>query len=127
MIEGYSFFGKAREGKVGGGVGILVKNTMEQSISPYYTNQDIEIVWVSLHKNQQRPVHIGVYYGKQESINQEEIKEEMDKLTEEILDMKASGEVILCMDGNAKIGLMGETVSRNGKLLKVYLKNAAWR
>ena len=118
MIEGYSFFGKAREGKSGGGVGILVKNNMKQSISPYFTNRDLETTWVSLHKNQQKPVHFGVYYGKQESLSQEEIKDEMDKLTEEILEMKASGEVILCMDGNAKIGLMGEAASRNGKLLK---------
>ena len=46
----------------------------------------------------------------------------MDKLTEEILEMKASGEIILCMDGNAKIGLMGETPSRNGKLLNEVFK-----
>ena len=45
-------------------------------------------------------MHFGVYYGKQESASQEDIKEEMDKLTEEIREMKASEEIILCMDGN---------------------------
>ena len=117
VIDGYSFFGKAREGKSGGGVGIFVKNTMRQNMSPHYSDRDLEIVWVSLHRCQHKPVHFGVYYGKQESASQEDIKEEMDKLTEEILEMKASGEIILCMDGNAKIGLMGENSSRNGKIL----------
>ena len=65
----------------------------------------------------ERPMLVGVYYGKQESTSLEEIQEEMDLLTEEILEMKSIGEVIVCMDGNAKIGLMGEPVSRNGNLL----------
>ena len=117
LIEGYSFFGRAREGKAGGGVGIFVKDGMKQSVSPHYNNRGLELMWVSLHRNQQTPIHVGVYYGKQEGTNSEEIKEEMDKLTDEILEMKASGEIILCMDGNAKIGLMGETTSRNGNLL----------
>ena len=34
VIDGYSFFEKAREGKSGGGVGIFVKNMMKQNISP---------------------------------------------------------------------------------------------
>ena len=80
VIDGYSFFGKAREGKSGGGVGIFVKNTMKQNISPHYSDRDLEIVWVSLHRCQKKPVHFGVYYGKQESVSHEDIKEEMDKL-----------------------------------------------
>ena len=122
MIEGFQFFGKAREGKPGGGVGIFVKNTMKQNISPHYTERDIEIMWVSLTRKNRDLVHFGVYYGKQESTCQEDIKEEMDRLTEEILEMKASGEIILCMDGNAKIGLLGETCSRNGQLLTEVLE-----
>ena len=41
----------------------------------------------------------------------------MDRLKEEILDAKREGEIILCMDGNAKVGLMGELMSRNGRLM----------
>ena len=63
------------------------------------------------------PVFIGVYYGKQESTSSEEIQDEYDKLTEELLEVKAAGEVILCMDANAKIGLMKEKVTRNGRLM----------
>ena len=38
--------------------------------------------------------------------------------------MRNRGEVVLCMDANAKIGLMGEPVSRNGKMIqKVFQEN----
>ena len=43
---------------------------------------------------------------------------EMDKLGDEIQEKKEQGEVILFMDGNGKIGLLGEEKSRNGKLLQ---------
>ena len=44
--------------------------------------------------------------------------EEMDKLSDEIREKNDEGEVILFMDGNGKIGLLGEELSRNGKLLQ---------
>ena len=109
---------RAREGKAGGGVGIFVKNSIKQKVSPHYSDKDIEIVWISVHRENQRPLHIGVYYWKQENANQEEIREEMDKLSEEIQEMKTTGKSILCMDANAKLGLMGEPMSRNGKLIE---------
>ena len=118
MIDGYSFFGKAREGKTGGGVGICVANEMKAVVSPHHTQRDIEILWISIHRPAHPPIAVGVYYGKQESVGTDEIVEEFHNLTEEILEKKASGEVILCMDANSKIGLMGEPVSRNGRLLK---------
>ena len=74
-------------------------------------------MWISLNRVDNSPVYIGVYYGKQESTSLEAIQEEYDNLTEEILEMKARGELIVCMDGNAKIGLMGEEMSRNGRLM----------
>merc|ERR1712025_1260151 len=42
----------------------------------------------------------------------------MDNLSTEIHKMKNEGDILLFMDGNGKIGLMGERVSRNGALLK---------
>ena len=117
-FDGYSFFGKAREGKAGGGVGICVANDMKAVISPHHTKRELEIIWISIHRPGQLPIAIGVYYGKQESVAYDEISEEFHNLTEEILEKKASGEIILCMDANSKIGLMGESVSRNGKLLR---------
>ena len=38
-------------------------------------------------------------------------------LNEEITEMKNEGEVLLAMDANAKVGILGEPVSRNGALL----------
>ena len=63
------------------------------------------------------PIYIGVYYGLQEGVSYQRMMEEMEKLNEEILDIKREGEIMLCMDANAKIGLLGENVSRNGKML----------
>ena len=42
----------------------------------------------------------------------------MDKLSEEIEKFKNDGEIIVCMDGNGKIGILGEEKSRNGKLIE---------
>ena len=97
-IDGYTFFGKAREDKPGGGVGICVANNMKSVVSPHHTHRDLEIVWVSIHRPGQPPIAVGVYYGKQESASLEEIREETDLLTEEVLEMKATGEIILCME-----------------------------
>ena len=108
-FQGYTFFGKAREKNKGGGVGICVKNDKKSIVSPHHTDRDIEILWVSIKRKDENPLFIGVYYGKQETtVSNEKIKEEMDLLSEEILEIRKEGEVILCMDANAKIGLMGE-------------------
>ena len=66
-----------------------------------------------------KPLYIGVYYGIQESTNIERAKEEMGHLADEIEEMKSEGDLILCMDANAKIGLMGEEPSRNGRMMRV--------
>ena len=79
--------------------------------------RDLELMWVSVNIKSAKPVYIGTYYGKQEGERTEEITDEMDNLCDEIKEVSSMGEVILCMDANAKIGLMGEPMSRNGKLL----------
>ena len=64
------------------------------------------------------PVFIGTYYGKQETTcHKATIQEEMENLSEEILELRREGEVVLCMDANAKVGLLGEEMSRNGRLI----------
>ena len=67
------------------------------------------------------PLFVGCYYGKQERrTNNEEIEQEMQFLKEEITEMMKEGEIIIIMDANAKIGILGEEISRNGgKLLKL--------
>ena len=117
-VDGYTFFGKPRATGKGGGVGIFVKDDKKTIIAPHYSPRDLEIIWVSVSRRCEPPVYIGSYYGKQETTcSNSDIYEEMGKLSEEILELQRDGEVILCMDANAKTGLMGEEVSRNGKLM----------
>ena len=118
-IEGYSFFGKFRERRACGGVGILIKNDFKGHITPHESNKDTELLWVSLKRHNAKPVFIGVYYGKQESRNsREEMLLEMNLLSTDIQERKNEGEVLIFMDGNGKIGLLNEDVSRNGALLE---------
>ena len=117
-LIGYTFVGKARKTAKGGGVGIFVQNDKKPIVAPHYTHRDIELQWISIHRRSTSPLFIGVYYGKQETTcNVQKITEEMDLLSEELLEKKQEGEVIVCMDANAKIGLLGECISRNGKLI----------
>ena len=117
-VEGYTFFGRPRTTGKGGGVGIFVKNDKKTVIAPHYSDRELEIIWVSVSRESETPLYIGAYYGKQETTcNNATIQEEMDKLSEEILELESDGEVLICMDANAKIGLMQEAMSRNGKLM----------
>ena len=119
QLDGFTFIGRSREKKSSGGVGILVNDEIKNVITPHETTKDIELIWVSVRRRQQKPIYIGVYYGKQESRNnRNEMLAEMDKLSDEIQEKKNQGEIVLFMDGNAKIGLLNEPVSRNGKLLR---------
>ena len=119
QIQGYTFFGKSRNGKGGGGVATLVRNDIRNLVIPHISDRDIELIWVSYKRKKCAPLFIGCYYGKQESrCSKEEINIEMGKLAEEIEEFKKDGEVLIFMDGNAKIGLLGEEKSRNGKLLE---------
>ena len=119
QIEGYTFFGRSRQGRTGGGVGILVRNDTLNNTIPHVTDRDIEIIWVSYKREKHQPIFIGCYYGKQESrCSKEQIMNEMDRLAEEIQEYKNEGEILIFMDGNGKIGLLGEEKSRNGKLLE---------
>ena len=117
-VLGYTFMGRARKTAKGGGVAILVKNDKKSIVAPHYTHRDIELLWVSIHRRSTSPLFVGVYYGKQETTcNVQKITDEMDLLSEELLEKRQDGEVIMCMDANAKIGLIGESMSRNGKLI----------
>ena len=116
-FDGYTCFHRKREGKVGGGVGILVRNDIRYNIAPHISDRSIEIMWISVFRSGDTPLLIGVYYGKQESTLSSEINNEMSLLTEEIMEMKNEGEIMIAMDGNARLGLLDEPISRNGKLL----------
>ena len=48
----------------------------------------------------------------------------MSLLHEEIEERKKDGEILLAMDANAKIGILGEEKSRNGKKILQVFENA---
>ena len=119
-IQGYTFCGKGRKTKTkgSGGVGIFVRNDLMDHVTPHETRREIELIWVSVRRKNQCPLYIGVYYGKQESrVRKEDSENEFGELTEEIMELKQNGDVIIVMDANAKVGILGEKVSRNGKFL----------
>ena len=119
QITGYTFFGKARLNKKGGGIAILVRNDIKNVIIPHISERNIEMIWVSIRRKKHCPLFIGCYYGKQESrCSIDEINEEMYQLSEEIEEYKKEGQIMIFMDGNGKLGLLGEEKSRNGKLLE---------
>ena len=123
-INGYTFFGRKREGKTGGGVGVLVRNDIRNNVAAHISNRNIEMMWVSIRRKNLPPLITGVYYGKQESrTSKTEIETEMQLLNEEIEEMSYDGEIMIAMDANAKIGLLGEEVSRNGHLILKTFEN----
>ena len=123
-IQGYTFYGKTREGKIGGGVGIYVRNDVTPYLTCHISERNIEIIWVNIRQKNKSPIIIGTYYGKQETrTSKSEIEQEIQLLNEEINEMKREGEIVLAMDGNAKIGILENTLSRNGKLLNQIFEN----
>ena len=70
------------------------------------------------------PLLVGIYYGKQECrVSKSQIENEMQLLNEEIEEMKKDGNMLIVMDANAKIGLLGEEISRNGYSLLETFEN----
>ena len=93
--------------------------------------RNIEIRWIRVVIAEGQHVCIGVYYGKQESYDNDKTQDEFDALQDQILAYQMNGdEVILLGDFNAKVGQDGvgiqggdPTTSRNGKMLKNLIEN----
>ena len=70
-------------------------------------------MWISVRKSGLPPFFIGTYYGKQETRTSVcQIETEMHLLKEELLETQKEGELLLIMDGNAKIGILNEPISQ---------------
>ena len=128
-IKGYKWIGKNREGKNGGGVGILIsdklhKYTTEDNTSDDYPN--LETKWIKL-ECRPRNIAIGVFYGPQENVATEKIREIYNNLETQINTKRKNNEIILGGDFNAKLHVIkdGQTQkqSRNGKILQDLIDN----
>ena len=95
----------------------MVRDDQKHIITPHESLHDIELFWVSIQQKNKRPIFCGVYYGKQESCTNQDMKLEMEKLCEEITEKRKEGEIMIFTDGNAKINILNEGISRNGRLL----------
>ena len=61
QIDGYIFFGRARRGKMGGGVAILVHSDIQNRVIPHISDREIEMIWVSFRQNNSMPIFLGCY------------------------------------------------------------------
>ena len=123
-LDGYTLYSRCRKNGSGGGVAVLVRNDVVKNIAPHISDRNIELIWISVRRKHRQPIFVGCYYGKQECrVSSDEITQEMSDLQEEITEMKKEGDIFLAMDGNGKIGILGEAMSRNGKLLKQVFDN----
>ena len=123
-ITGYTLLSRTRQNQNGGGVAIFVRDDIRNVVTPHIPERNLELIWAFVQRKNKPPVFIGAYYGKQETrTSKNEIEREFQLLSEEIEEKSKDGEILLAMDANAKIGLLDETVSRNGKLLLEVIKN----
>ena len=118
-ISGYTLFSRARENEA-----ILVRDDITNIVTPHIPERNLELIWAFIQRKNKSPLFVGSYYGKQETrTSKNEIEREFQLLSEEIEEKSKDGEIFLAMDANAKIGLLGEIVSRNGKVLLDVIKN----
>ena len=122
-IDGYNWYHKPRRGRTGGGVGILVKQTIfpnTQEVN-YLRHENHEILWIKIN-TKYRPTFIGAYYGPQESEERNNVYREYQEIATTLSQLKQEGDIILAGDFNAKINTNStaypQEESRNGSILK---------
>ena len=85
-------------------------------------DNDQEIIWIELKKNNMKKVYIGTYYGKQEKETREEIEREYSQIDTQIKTLEKEGPVILTGDFNSKLMIDNSNIkqqqSSNGKYLQ---------
>ena len=68
VVKMYKWVGKIRQERDGGGVGILIKDTLINGITiEPITAKNIELLLLKLNLNNNEYLIIMIYYGKQES------------------------------------------------------------
>ena len=105
--SGYTWVGKNRQHKEGGGVGCFIKNTIKNycTVEPD-NNRTTEILSIQLKLKRQENFFVGVLYGKQESKHCiKELEEEYDVIEKSISNYtKTNNKIISVGDFDGKIG-----------------------
>lgn len=84
----------------------------------------MEITWVTITNCNNKILHVGIMYGKQEGFSVEETQREYDELTTQIMTRKRTGDIVLTGDFNAKLEIKDrqnkiiQNQSRNGRMLQ---------
>ena len=113
-----------KEQAEGGGVAIAARLDISNKITKVENieDDDQDVVWVELKKNQKESIFIGTYYGKEEKQPKEEIQKEFEQLNTQINMLKKKGDIILTGDFNAKLKVSTDNhkqeLSPNGKHLQ---------
>ncbi len=123
-IKGYTWIGKNRKDRKGGGIGILVSNCLSKHIreeDSVEDSEDNEILWITLN-TRPTPIAIGTFYGPQESEKIDKVINCYNNLETQINQMKQKAEIFLTGDFNAKLKIANrlgtQNESRNGKYLQ---------
>ena len=66
-INGYRFINRCRKDKCGGGIGLLIKKEIIQNITIYSIHDKLELMWICMETNGNKPVFMGLHYAPQKS------------------------------------------------------------
>lgn len=102
MLKGYKWESEINSQASKGGIAIAVRNDLLQHIKIIPSESDINTMWIEMATNNST-LHIGTFYGKQETASKEENEREFADLTTQIKRLQMKGEVILTGDFNAKL------------------------
>ena len=123
-IKGYRWIEKQRTNNKGGGVGILVSETIANNTTENNSLDDHELLeskWIRI-ECRPRNIAVGVFYGPQENEKVEKVKEIFNALSHQIHQIQDECDIVLAGDFNAKLKISKETCeqaeSRNGKILQ---------
>ena len=91
-ITDYTWKTSYKTNRRGGGVAIASRDDIKNKVREYNNIQpgvkDMEIVWITLETGNKTQVHIGNYYGKQETHNADDTQREYDELVTQIMEKK---------------------------------------
>jgi hypothetical protein len=125
-IPGYTWISrKAKENK-SGGLGIVVRNGLSSQLNTITSmknnEEDLEVLWVKVNTPADKPLALGVFYGKQENRKDEEIEAQFKALLTDIHLLMQDHRIILAGDFNAKLKIHKMAVkqeeSQNGRWLQ---------
>ena len=124
---GYHWINGYRKSGKGGGVALLIRDDIKH-LSKEVTeleDQDQEMKWTKLMCGR-KSIYVGIYYGPQEKVSNEEADRQYSQMTSQIIKLKKTGEIILMGDFNAKLEINNGTVtqkqSRNGEYMQRMLE-----